>query len=758
MLLAFPLLVGGAALLVGFFHYSRVLDQKVLAGLQPPVIQVYSRPARFQVGATLSAGQIESVLKRAGYSPVQETDQDFYIRRGDRIYIRNREAIGQDDAGEAEILLENNRVRRITDKTGRSLAVFRARPEPIANLASKERTRVKHVSFNELPRHLINAVLAAEDKNFFSHAGVDAFGIMRAALRNTKDDESLQGGSTLTQQFVKNALLIPDRTWGRKIEEAFLSILLERRFSKEKIFELYSNEIYLGQAGSFSIIGFGEAAAIFFHKHVRDLTLAESASLAGIIPSPNRLNPHKYPDRVRHQRNLVLDAMERNGFISASQKIRAKDEPMNLKSRTLMNYSQAPYFVDYIQKQLEDLYGERSLQNRAMKVYTTVDMGLQQAAYEAMREGIAEVDRTLARSRRKIPPGTVQAALVAIDPQSGEVLAMVGGRSYGASQFDRATMAKRQPGSVFKPFAYAAALETAFDEGVETPVTIASTFLDEPTTFQVQNISYSPRNYGDKYFGVVNLRQALSRSLNVTTVKIAEAAGFDRVNQLARAAGMQGAQAFMSAALGTFEVSPLQMAASYTIFANQGKYLAPFSVMRIVPDKGPSIVYTPDRPRDVLHRETAFLVTSLMQSVINNGTAAGARSRGFTLPAAGKTGTSHDGWFAGYTPDLICVVWVGFDDYSELDLEGAQSALPIWTAFMKKAQVIYPLSGRGFEIPQGISSVDIDPSSGLLATPRCSKITAEFFIAGTEPRDTCPGNEFDILFGVPPENGATSKR
>jgi penicillin-binding protein 1B len=340
----------------------------------------------------------------------------------------------------------------------------------------------------------------------------------------------------------------------------------------------------------------------------------------------------------------------------------------------------------------------------------------------------------------------VQASLIAIDPKNGNILAMIGGRNYGTSQFNRITQSKRQPGSIFKPFVYAAALETA--QYSATPLTAASTILDQPTQFTFDNLEYEPKNFKEEYLGQVTMRQAITKSLNIATIKFAEKTGFSKVTDLAQRLGLnEKIKPYPAMAIGSFEITPLEMVRAYTAFANGGRLSDLTPVTGIQDGEGRPVFLEHKKPQQVLTPPLAFLVTSLLQSVINNGTGAGARSRGFALPAAGKTGTSHDGWFAGYTPDLLCIVWVGFDDNRELSLSGAQSALPIWTEFMKKAVQLKPLKGQEFEIPEDITEVEIDPSTGLLATERCLQKEMEYFIKGTEPTLRCYGNNYEQSIG-----------
>ena len=476
------------------------------------------------------------------------------------------------------------------------------------------------------------------------------------------------------------------------------------------------------------------------------MTLEEAATLAGIIAAPNRHSPFRYRERAKMRRNLVLDRMAEYGMITPEERDIAKSKPIKVESTSILNYLDAPYFVDYVQDQLIQRYGDAVAAKSRFKVYTTLDMDLQQAAYEAVQKSLAELDAYFAGRKDPVPPGTVQASLIAVDPKNGNILAMIGGRNYGASQFNRITQSKRQPGSIFKPLVYAAALETAYDSA--KPLTAASLLLDQPTQFTFENLEYAPKNFNEEYLGQVTMRQAITKSLNIATIRLAEKIGYSKVAEMARRLGLnEQIKPYPAIAIGAFDITPLEMVRAYTAFANGGVLSELNAIARIDDTEGKTTYIAQPKSQRVLTPQVAFMITSLLQSVINEGTGAGVRSRGFTLPAAGKTGTSHDGWFAGYTPELLCIVWVGFDDNRELNRPGSQSALPIWTEFMKKAAAIIPLKGTDFEQPEDIVQAEIDPSTGLLATENCLQREKEYFIKGTEPKIYCYGDYYGHIKG-----------
>ncbi len=749
VLLAIVPTIAAAVFLIHYYYiFDGTIEAKLGRRSRLAETRIYAAPTVLSPGRNMSCADLESRVRKLGYQDKPGTNESLYqLAKPNHLVVYNDPSVPVDANRKIEITCSGKTISSIKDlATGNEIQQFSLKPELLSNAIDKNREKRRFVSYQEIPKVLVDAVLAAEDRRFFSHSGIDPIRILKALIVDIREGEAAQGASTLTQQFVKNYFLTPARTWRRKFADAYMSVLLEKRLSKTQIFELYSNEVYLGQVGSFSIVGFGEAADAFFDKSVKDLTLGEAATLAGIITAPNRHTPLRYPERATIRRNLVLDEMAEYGMISPKERDDAKSQPLSVKASSILNYSDAPYFVDYVQDQLVEKYGDDALARAKFRVYTTLDTDLQQAAFEAILSGMKELDAYFAKRRQPVPPGTVQASLIAADPKTGQILAMLGGRNYGASQFNRITQSKRQPGSIFKPFVYAAALETAYNS--PTPLTVASTVLDQPTQFTFDNLEYEPKNFKQEYMGQVTLRQAITKSLNVATIKLAEKVGYEKVTELAQRLGLnEKIKPYPAMAIGSFEITPLEMVRAYTAFANGGLLSNLTAVLQIRDSNGSPIPIEQPKPKQVLTPQIAFLVTSLLQSVINNGTGAGARERGFVLPAAGKTGTSHDGWFAGYTPDLLCIVWVGFDDNRELGLSGAQSALPIWTEFMKKAIPLRPLKGEDFAVPEGVLEVEIDPTTGLLATERCLQREKDYFIKGTEPTLKCYGNNYEQAVG-----------
>ena len=730
-----------SALTLTYYYvtFSRLIDARLHGERERTLPRVYARPLVLWRGQALSRQDLISRLNDLGYAQRDRADApgEFSVER-DAVSINPRSS----DLGDAVV--------RVSFGGGiRRLDVGRKRPESIqldaplltALMSSGGRQKSRNVPLSTIPKYVQEAVLAIEDQGFYSHPGINPVRILAAAAANVfGDNPSLVGYSTITQQLARmfflsdefNAeLSAGERSYGRKLREALMSLVLERHASKDEILELYLNDIYLGQRGSFAIHGVAEAARLFFGKDVANISLSEAALIAGVIQSPATRSPFARPERAVERRNVVLQAMADEGYISREAADLASADRLQVVARAVDN--EAPYFVDMVSEQVAQAFPGLTAEAGQVDVYTTLDLNLQRTALDAIRNGLANVDRLLARKRR---PQPAQAALIAIDPRTGEILAMVGGRSYNESQYNRAVAARRQPGSVFKPFVYLAAFERAAGEG-RSDLTPASMTIDEPSTFTFDDQVWEPRNY-DEYDGEITFRRALAMSRNLATIHVGETVGFDRVAALWRRVGVgTPPKAVPAITLGVFELTPLEVAQAYTLFVNEGNVRPLTSIRHVQTARGDI------RPKDAtLHAaaraDTTFLVTSMMRSVLNEGTAVGARAAGFTLEAAGKTGTTNDlrdAWFVGFTPELLSVVWVGFDDNHPLSLTGTQAALPIWTEFMRRA-----LAGRpsvGFEPPGGITFVDIDRDTGKLALPGCPRVYNESFLSGTEPTEYC---------------------
>ncbi|MGZ8844543.1 MAG: transglycosylase domain-containing protein, partial [Pyrinomonadaceae bacterium] len=571
---------------------------------------------------------------------------------------------------------------------------------------------------------------------FFNHSGLDIFGVGRALIRNAGEESRLvgsQGGSPITQQLVKNTYLTPERTLRRKFAEAMLSFTIERRLSKQDIFALYCNEIFLGQRGAIAVRGVGQAARIYFGKELKDLTLAEAATLAGMIQSPTRYSPVRQNEAAVARRNTVLGTMVRDGFITLAQAAAAAKEPVTVAAFDPARESVAPYFIDYVERRhpaggaqasslqtdLEDSdkMSANHRQDAGAPTITTLDLDLQKLAADAIKHQLESLDKIYK------PRGlTPQAALVAIDPNTGNVLAMIGGRDYAESQLNRASDAQRQPGSVFKPLVYAAALESGM-----SPLRM---FRDAPQEFIYdRKLKYRPQNYGGGFsMRDVSMRDGLIKSLNVVTVDVAIQTGLARVANTALKFGLPRPKPYPALALGTTEATPLQIAAAYAAFANGGKKVHPQVVAGdVASETDPAITPT-----------TAFMITDMLRGVVDHGTARAARGLIKNTAIAGKTGTSRDGWFVGYTPNLVCAVWIGFDDNRQLGLTGAEAALPAWAEFMKSAVDLRPeLGGKYFAQPEGVTVAEIDPDTDGLATGKCPAHELVALLTEQAPTSEC---------------------
>ncbi len=635
--------------------------------------------------------------------------------------------------------LRGGRIERLTDlDEGTELLSVDLEPETITGLYDQVLEERRVVKLYDVPSLLVKALLAAEDQRFFEHEGIDLWRIVGAAWANLLAGRAAQGGSTLTQQLVKNFFLSQERTLRRKMVEICIATIVEHHYSKLEILENYLNEVYLGQRGAKSIFGMWEAARFYFGKEPRDLTLGEMAVLAGMVKAPNLYAPTRHPAQARQRRDYVLQRMLELGDITEEEYRSARQEPV-VGSRNLpVDSNGAPYFADLVRKELEENYAGEVLTTGGLHIFTSLDMQLQYIAQAVVRDGLDELEAKHPRLRRAKPEERLQACLIAMQPQTGEIRAMVGGRDYQLSQFNRATQAHRQPGSVFKPIVYLTALaqERESREGRFLPTSLVE---DAPFTWFYEDKEWSPGNYKDEYLGTVTLRRALEMSLNAATARVAQQVGIGPIRETARSLGfVSPLPPYPSLVLGAAEVTPLEVAVAFSTLANQGLRVTPLTVKRIINREGETLERHAVQVEQVIPPEDAYMLTHLLEGVLERGTGHGARQRGFERPAAGKTGTTNDfgdAWFVGYTPDLLAVVWVGFDIREPLGLSGGQAALPIWTEFMKRATAGHPVSG--FTPPPGVTLVPIDRWTGCRAIPYSPAVIEEAFYSGEEPTELC---------------------
>jgi len=743
-----------------YFKYGRIVDERLKQPVFANTAKIYAAPREVRTGQKLSIHLIANELREAGYSAdgasqvsplgtYSESAQSIVVHPGPQSYHEQDGATIQAGGGAVD---------SITDDHGQPLASYELEPLLITGLSEDaNRTKRRLVSYDEIPPNIVQAVLAIEDRRFFEHGGVNFFSMMSWGWHDIIGDRKHRGGaSTLTMQLAKLLFLSDNGTYKYKLIQIMVAFHLEHRFDKKQIFEMYANQIPLGQRGSFSIDGVGEASQVYFGKDVRQLDLAECAFLAGIIQRPSYFNPFHHPDRTIERRNLVLDSMVETGAITKDQAERAKAEPLHLSAQSV-DASEAPYFVDLVHDQLTQKLGERDFNREGLRIYTSLDPDLQREATAAVESTIhvvdERVDKLHARDKKRgIPYVYPQVALVALNPHTGQVLALVGGRNYGISQLNHA-VAHRPTGSIFKPFVYASAFSTSVEGTIlpgQSKVFSELTILtDQQATYgEGTPYEYTPRNDADKYYGQVTARYALQESMNNATISLATMVGLDRIAALAREAGIKSARGTPSMAIGSYDATPLDMAGAYTTFANGGIQLDPWMLASVRTPTGDIISDYAPSSRNILDPRVAYLTTNMLENVINHGTGAGTRTLGFTAPAAGKTGTSHDAWFAGYTSNLLCIVWVGNDDYTDIKIHGAFAAAPIWAEFMKKAVLLPQYSDtHEFSAPAGVEVVPIDRVTNLLSDAACPESYEAAFLAGTAPTDTCdhPPDHRNIL-------------
>ncbi len=736
----FCVLVGGAIFGYYYFHYQQVVDARLAAGpLFASVSQIYAGPREVRTGQHLSAESIARDLRAAGYNVQPELGT--YELRGNSISIKPGQQSFHSTDG-ATITTEGGDVTAITADNGATLRAYQLEPQLITALSEdKNRTKRRLVTYNEIPERMVQAITSIEDRRFFEHGGVNYVRIAKCAILDFTTHQKECGGSTLTMQLARGFFLSPEKKYSRKLREIMITFQLESRFNKQQIFEMYANEINIGQRGSFAINGIGEAAQAYFGKPLNQLSLSQTALIAGLIQNPNGRNPYRHPERAMERRNVVLDSMAETGAITEAQAASAKAEGLNLAPPNV-DASEAPYFVDLVHEQLVQRLGD-DLNHQSLRIYTSLDPELQRVASEAVEAGMRNVDELVRRYHGHEYP---QVSLVALNPHTGQILALVGGRNYGLSQLNHA-MAERPTGSIFKPFVYATAFNTSLNgtnlgEGVFTAVTRIN---DDPQDFGTGGRSYVPGNFvKGEYPGMVTAADALAHSLNIATIALGQKVGFSNVAALARQAGIVNAKGTPSVAIGTYNATPIDMAGAYTTFANNGVHLTPWMLASVRNTNGDVVADFAPVASQILDPRVAYLTQSLMEGVINRGTASSVRSHGFTAPAAGKTGTDHDAWFAGYTSNLICIIWVGNDDYTDIStglthrLQGADTAAPIWAEFMNRAIRLPQYSDvTNFTKPDGVTDVRIDKASGLPADATCPNDYVVAFLDSTIPGSTC---------------------
>ncbi|MBW2010296.1 MAG: PBP1A family penicillin-binding protein [Deltaproteobacteria bacterium] len=698
--------------------------------------KVFSDVTLLYPGQQTNRDLFHEKLRRLGYREVSyKPDRKGEVRISrsvTEIFLHDLIVPSQKRMGfPVEIRFTENEIKSILrHDNGKSLPILELEPEEIMLFFGPDREQRQLVSIDQVPQHLMYAIMAAEDNCFYSHHGVDPMGICRAIYTNLRHGSIRQGGSTITQQLAKNYFLTPQKTLLRKIKELFMSLTIEVMYDKNEIFEIYLNEIYLGQKGSVSINGVGEASHFYFGKPVAKLSLNEAAIIAGLIKGPNHYSPYVDKNRCLNRRNMVMRAMNKNGWISGKELNAALGLPVKTAGFTVQ-YKKAPYFLDYLSEQLTTLYSHEDLSSLGLSIYTTLDTEVQIAAEKALAKGLARLEKWNPGLKRTEPDKKLQGAVIVMQPKTGCILAMAGGRNYSVSQFNRITQAKRQAGSTFKPFTFLSALDKF------TPASILS---NQPKSYMINGKIWQPKNYGPVPEEYLTMRNALAKSVNRAAVDLAMKVGLDHiVNTVNGFHFSTPIKPYPSLSLGSLEVIPLELARAYCAFAADGMQPYLLSLKEVVDENGKNLEQRHMTINRVISPAKAFIMTSLLQSVVTKGTARSLKKMGVFFPVAGKTGTtnnSRDAWFIGYTPDILALVWVGFDNGDSIHATGATAALPIWADLMNA--IPQYISGDGFKMPPGVVKRTICSESGQLAVPHaCPKPMEEVFPAENAPSRDC---------------------
>lgn len=739
--LAISLIVLGVtiAAVSGYVYYQAVKTFEVRRFSLPT--RIYTDVLPLAPGARLQLDDLREKLDRLGYreSAHLEKAGDYNIGPdGAQIFLRGfRHPSGNHEAQQVSVSMSGGAIANVTSTSG-PVTNAALEPELLTSILSEQLENRSPVTLDQVPQSLTDAVVVTEDVRFWKHPGVDPIGLFRALFRNVKAGGVSEGGSTLTQQLVKNYYLTPERSFRRKAVEAFMSVILDAKYSKREILEAYLNDIYLGRNRSISIVGVGEASRFYFGKPVSELTVPQSALLAGMIRSPNNYSPFADPERAKARRATVLMLMLKNKKIDQKQYDEAINSPLPTKPNRKRNgLGSIPFYVDRVIQELQRDYGIDDVKGRGLNIYTAIDLGWQDDATRQLEAGLQNLERSSRRLRRSENP--LQGVMLGVDVGSAEIRALVGGRNYDISQFNRVLSAKRLVGSLFKPFVYLSAFEPSLSNQNITPATLVN-----DTRFVLKrkfSADWSPRNY-ENYEGIVTVRRALEHSLNAASVRIGLSVGTDAIVKTAKALGVETTlEENPSMILGAVGVPPIEMAQAYTTLARMGVRVPLHAVRYVTDEKGRMINGARAEPTQVFPARDVYLVVNVMEGVVDRGTAAGARSLGFRKRAAGKTGTTNDkrdAWFIGFTPTTLALTWVGFDDNTPTGLSGGEGAVPIWTRFMK--DVTANDHDAEFAPPPNVVFAAIDELSGGLATPYCpSNVVAnQAFKAGTEPHNACP--------------------
>lgn len=700
--------------------------------------RVYARPLELFVGARLHPDRFAAELTQIGYKEgLRDDEPGRFERRGNTFRVVTRPFVfwdGPQPSLSLQLRFEDGHLvslRNAADDT--PVTLVRLDPEYIGGIYPAHNEDRVLVRLDKVPVHVVNGLMAVEDRKFRSHIGIDPRGLARA-LFSTVSGQGVQGGSTLTQQLVKNFFLTPERTLKRKFTEMIMALLLEQHYGKDEILETYINEIYLGQDRNRAIHGFGLASQFYFDKPLKDLTLAESALLVGMVKGPSYYDPHRHPERALQRRNVALEAMRHEGYIDDAQYLKAKLAPLGVVAKPSMGTTPYPAFLELVRRQLLQYYREDDLRSEGLQIFTTLDPQAQAAAETALSTRLAELEKRVPRPKKGGTERRLEGAVVLADAHSGELKALVGGRDPRFPGFNRALDARRPVGSLIKPVVYLTALADPGRFTLLTPLDDEPLVSNEPG-----RPAWTPKNYDGISHGLVPLRVALAHSYNIATVRLGLTLGVRKVIDNARHMGIERPMPpYAATLLGAVDLSPLEVTQMYQTLASGG-FRAPLRAIReVLTAQGEPLQHYALSVEQVLEPAPVYLVTAALQGVVREGTGQGlSRWLPPGINAAGKTGTTddwRDSWFAGYTGDRVAVVWVGYDDNSPTSFTGASGAMPVWGALMARLDpepLLPPL-------PENVERVWIDPVSGLRADDACPGAVELPFIAGSAPTDPAP--------------------
>jgi penicillin-binding protein 1B len=706
---------------------------------------IFSAPFPIRAGDDLDRSGLLDRLAQLSYSEVPSANAPGEYTKAPHalaLYLRAFQFGARHYPSElVRVRLDGTRIAGVADSFGVAKSDAMLEPEVIGRLLPGTPAERVEVQLGQLKPYLVKGLLASEDRFFYYHPGIDPIRIVEAAISDVRSHRMAQGASTLTQQLARTFMERHERTLSRKFKELAVAAVLEILLRKDEILERYINDVPMGEYEGTPIEGMPQAARYFFNKDLSEVTPAEAATLVGMIQAPTLYDPRRHPDACRRRRDVVLGVMKNAGVIDDATYAAAVATPIQITKPPGLR--RAPYFTDYVSAFVNKIPGFNG-HLEGLKVYSTLDTELQADAVDAVTENIAQLEKNHKRLRRAKADGRLQTSMVALDAESGAIRALIGGRDYSESQFNRAANAERQPGSAFKPIVYLAALDP--DRApFSPPLTLASILPDEPATYN----GWTPANYERTYQPQVTVVQALYESLNVPTAYVGNELGPATIVKTAHELGIhEDLQAYLPISIGADETTLLELTSAYQVFATEGEQAPPYAVEAVIDAKGHLIYQHEDQSNRIIRPAVAYMITGALKAVLRYGTGASAGRLGLDFPAAGKTGTTQDykdAYFIGYTPAIVCGVWVGFDQPESLGLTGAQAALPAWVQFMQDAA---PADPEDFPEPSGITMATVDPESGGLATPACPKQIPLPFLIGTAPTQMCPLHG-GILASVP---------